>query len=59
MVAKDSSVLLDDNDARLDIPADFYAIAYEWGGETIISYRGTDNLRKDANRLSERRESIQ
>lgn len=46
-------------DADEVIAADFYAIAYEWGGETIISYRGTDNLRKDANRLSERRESIQ
>ena len=24
--------------------AGFYAIAYEWNGETIISYRGTDNF---------------
>ncbi|QYU68928.1 hypothetical protein J4558_01960 [Leptolyngbya sp. 15MV] len=23
--------------------AGFYAIAYEWNGETVISYRGTDN----------------
>ncbi len=23
--------------------ADFYALAYEWNGETIISYRGTDS----------------
>lgn len=21
----------------------FYAVAYEWNGETILSYRGTDN----------------
>src|SRR5680860_753983 len=25
------------------IAAGFYAVAYEWNGETIISYRGTDN----------------
>lgn len=24
--------------------AGFYAIAYDWNGETIISYRGTDHL---------------
>ncbi len=23
--------------------AGFYAIAYQWNGETVISYRGTDN----------------
>ncbi|WP_417415420.1 hypothetical protein [Hoeflea sp.] len=23
--------------------AGFYAVAYQWNGETIISYRGTDN----------------
>lgn len=28
--------------------ADFYAIAYNWNGETVISYRGTDNLLRDA-----------
>ena len=32
----------------MDLPsgshaADFYAIAYDWGGETVISYRGTDD----------------
>lgn len=25
------------------VAADFYAVAYEWNGETIVSYRGTDN----------------
>lgn len=25
------------------IAAGFYAVAYEWNGETIISYRGTDS----------------
>lgn len=23
--------------------ASFYAVAYSWAGETVISYRGTDN----------------
>ncbi len=23
--------------------AGFYAVAYEWNGQTVISYRGTDN----------------
>lgn len=35
-----SEVLLTDELDRKDIPADFYAVAYEWNGETIISYRG-------------------
>jgi hypothetical protein len=30
------------------VKADFYAIAYTYQGQTIISYRGTDNLAKDA-----------
>jgi hypothetical protein len=30
------------------VNADFYAVAYTYNGETIISYRGTDNLVKDA-----------
>lgn len=47
-IVMDSSVLLDTNLQRLDIPASFYAVAYQmpndetWGGKTIISYRGTD-----------------
>ena len=28
--------------------AGFYAIAYDWQGEKIISYRGTDGLIRDA-----------
>jgi hypothetical protein len=48
-IGADSAVLLDDNRNRTDIPSDFYAIAYDYNGETIISYRGTDNLLKDAN----------
>lgn len=31
-----------------DRDAGFYAVAYQWNGETVISYRGTDN----ANRLA-------
>lgn len=26
----------------------FFAIVYSWGGQTIISYRGTDNFFSDA-----------
>ncbi len=40
----DSLVLGGTPEDRADATADFYAIAYEWGGETIISYRGTDGL---------------
>lgn len=27
--------------------ADFYAIAYDWNDEKVISYRGTDNIFRD------------
>ena len=30
------------------VNAGFYAIAYDWQGEKIISYRGTDGLIRDA-----------
>lgn len=49
----DFSVLKDENGQRLDVPDSFYAIAYQmpndttWGGKTIISYRGTDNISQD------------
>lgn len=55
----DSAVLVDGNEERLDQPAGFYAIAYDitgpgyqdddptgdhlTAGDTVISYRGTDN----------------
>ena len=51
-VGKDSSILIA-NGARLDMPAGFYAISYKItdgsiaglnSGETIISYRGSDQL---------------
>lgn len=40
-VDRDSSVLLT-NGQRLDIPAGFYAVAYNYAGGKVISYRGTD-----------------
>ncbi|MFT4025919.1 MAG: hypothetical protein QM676_03840 [Novosphingobium sp.] len=47
----DSSIFLDSNDNRRDIPASFYAIAYDMTGvagfvtgEKVISYRGTDDV---------------
>ena len=43
-IERDSSILVDAEGQRLDAPAGFYAIAYNWNGETIISYRGTDEL---------------
>ena len=30
------------------VNAGFYAIAYDWNGETVISFRGTDGLLIDA-----------
>lgn len=44
-IGVDSAVLnTDPNDPnRIDQDAGFYAVAYHWNGETIISYRGTDN----------------
>ncbi len=42
-----NATLLDDAIGQLDeadvLSAGFYAMAYNWNGETIISYRGTDN----------------
>ncbi|MEZ5697137.1 MAG: hypothetical protein R3E18_12110 [Sphingomonadaceae bacterium] len=34
---------------RPEYQSGFYAIAYEWNGETIISYRGTDDPAADTN----------
>jgi hypothetical protein len=42
-ITQDSSILVDGNGDRLDQPASFYAIAYNWNGQTVISYRGTDD----------------
>lgn len=36
----------DISDSAFD--AGFYAIAYDWNGEKIFSYRGTDDLLRDA-----------
>lgn len=47
-----NATILTDALSRLDsaevLRADFYAIAYEYEGDTIIAYRGTDELGKDA-----------
>lgn len=32
----------DINEGSAEVEAGFYAIAYDWNGQTIISYRGTD-----------------
>ena len=32
-----------------EFQSNFYAVAYDWNGEKVISYRGTDDLIKDAN----------
>lgn len=42
----DALDLLQANQVRA---SDFYAVAYDWNGEKVISYRGTDDLIKDAN----------
>lgn len=40
-----ASIIRDANDADgVSIAAGFYAIAYEWDGKTVISYRGTGGL---------------
>ena len=39
----DSSILLDQNNQRLDLTVDFFAQTYSWNGQTVISYRGTDS----------------
>jgi hypothetical protein len=35
---------LDTSPNSTSVSVGFYAIAYSWGGETIVSYRGTDGL---------------
>lgn len=45
-----SSALLDTGGSpNIDDDISFYALAYEYNGETVISYRGTDNPLFDAN----------
>lgn len=40
------AAILDENDQpiRRDVDMGFYAIAYSYGGSTVISYRGTDDM---------------
>ena len=47
-----SAQIVEQSDTSEDSAArqsNFYAIAYDWDGETIISYRGTDDPLNDAN----------
>ncbi len=37
-----TNILADGTVVRLDQPASFFAQAYTWNGQTVISYRGTD-----------------
>ena len=46
-IGNDSGVSVDAAGNRLDQAASFYAISYTLGGETIISYRGTDKYLAD------------
>ena len=41
-IIMDSGVFRDASNQRLDDDIGFYAIAYDVGGETVISYRGTN-----------------
>ena len=41
-VKRDSSSLLDSNGNPIAQPSGFYAVAYDWDGTTVISYRGTN-----------------
>lgn len=41
-INRDSLVLGSTSAGRVDEAAGFYAIAYEWDNETVISYRGTN-----------------
>ncbi len=48
-VILDSGIITNSSnpDDRLDEDIDFYALAYDYNGKTVISYRGTDNLTRD------------
>ena len=44
IIKKNSSVLVDNDGNQTAESVGFYAVSYEWNGETIVSYRGTDGL---------------
>ncbi len=43
-IIKDSFVLKNPDGSRADQPVGFYAIAYNYKGQPVISYRGTDDV---------------
>jgi len=43
-----SDILKDADGNPLDQAASFFAISYSWNGQTVISYRGTDDPSPDA-----------
>ncbi|HET9395538.1 MAG TPA: hypothetical protein VFO36_05740, partial [Nitrospiraceae bacterium] len=47
-ILRDSDDLGMEDGVSRDEAAEFYAIAYNWNGETVISYRGTDAFLPDA-----------
>ncbi len=53
IIITDSRIIVDSGDIREDIPIGFYAIAYSYNDETIISFRGTDNPPTLANPLTD------
>lgn len=42
VIYKNSSILENPDGSRKDVAAGFYGIAYDYAGETVVSYRGTD-----------------
>ncbi len=46
------AVQSDINPNSPDVAASFYAAAYNWNGQTVISYRGTDDLSLSADPLN-------
>jgi hypothetical protein len=49
-IITNSSLMKDGNgNSNIDDDISFYALAYSYGSETVIAYRGTDNIAADLN----------